>query len=364
MCSIVKSLARFAAMSVLLALPVHGQNWQFQERPFYNPLIAEPRAATVNVMFLGFSGPYEFSQKSSWRRVWDISLGKEIPLAGREKRGTAPGLDRLEAGEWGWGFWIPVSFHMIEDFRDKSNPILNTDYRFAWLQFKAQRGFSYGRWGLKLQSGHESTHLGDEFSLAARRSAQERQQEVTAGRAAAPNCAGPFSGGTSRPECFERINVSYEYWEYGISFEKDRSLGSGTSAASEHFTLRTGGIGLLRPYKGYYEGELLEAGIGGRTSISRSSNNFEPSLAAEWYRAKEYRWLLKRGPFVSLDTRYSKVYDYNKRTRHDPDWEAMVIQSACGNAPSWTAISAKRSSGLLLPLLSWRQPGRSVPQPP
>lgn len=28
---------------------------------------------------------------------------------------------------------MPISFHMVEDFKDDSSPIINTDYRFSGM---------------------------------------------------------------------------------------------------------------------------------------------------------------------------------------------------------------------------------------
>jgi hypothetical protein len=256
------------------------ERWALENRGYYNPLIAEPRAANVSIMFLGFSDAVPFVQNPGRRRVWDISLGKEIPIFGIQK-GSAKD-EPVGAGQWGLGLWIPVSFHMIEDFKDESNPILNTDYRFSGM-FKIQKGLTKtSRLGGRIQVGHESTHLGDEFSLAARR---------------------------TKPD-FERINVSYEYWEYGVSFETDRG-----KDGENHLTFRHGGIGLLKSDKGYYSDKLLEPD--GRR-IPRSARNFEPSFGFQWYQEK------KRvggfGPFISVDARYKTVYDYNKpddRTKED-----------------------------------------------
>lgn len=41
-------------------------------------------------------------------------------------------LTGVAAGAIGIGFWLPLSFHTIEDLsKDPSRPILDTDYRFG-----------------------------------------------------------------------------------------------------------------------------------------------------------------------------------------------------------------------------------------
>ena len=90
---------------------------------------------------------------------------------------------------------------MIEDFKDDSNPIVDTDYRFGFMtKFQCfcldtmKLGVRFVPWA------HESTHLGDEYTIFA-------QQNPS----------------------FERINVSHEDWEYGVSLE-----GGGLPTAVHH----------------------------------------------------------------------------------------------------------------------------------
>lgn len=259
-----------ALFMTLSALAQDG--WVLENRGYYEPLIAEPRAAQISITAFALSKEFPFVQEPGNRMVWDISLGKEIPIVGYET-GRAKRTP-MAKGKWGVGFWLPVSFHMVEDFKDPSAPILNTDYRFSGM-LKAQRGLTdKSRLGTRLQVGHESTHIGDEFTLAARR---------------------------TRPD-FERVNVSYEYWEYGVSFETDQ----GTDG-KHHLTFRHGGIGLLDPKKGFYAAESLEPG--GRT-IPRSAHNYEPSFGFQWYLEEDT--LKGFGPFLSVDARHKTIYNYRK----------------------------------------------------
>ena len=176
----------------------------------------------MNLTAVAISDEFPFNLEPGRRRIWDLSLGKEIPLVGGDL-GNRDGVILPAKGEWGWGIWLPVGFHMAEDFKDPSVPILNTDYRFAAM-FKSQWGLSdpenldapLSRIGFRFQVGHEITHLGEEFSLNARNNHTD----------------------------FLRVNVSYEYWEYGLSFETD--------PGAHTLIFRHGGIGLLRPDQGFY----------------------------------------------------------------------------------------------------------------
>jgi Protein of unknown function (DUF1207) len=262
-----------------------GDTWLFENRAYYDPLVAEPRAAQISVLVLAYSKEFQYQVNPGTRRVWDISVGKEIPIFGRDSRPTVNGL--LPPNSWGFGVWTPVSFHVVEDFKDDSNPIINTDYRFAG-QAKFQYRFESERFlGVKFQAGHESTHLGDEFTLFAEQTHDD----------------------------FERINVSYEYWEYGVSYE---FLHSNSGMLVK---LRQGGIGLFGN-DGFYSDHLLEAG--GR-EIAISKNNFEPSFGVE-VTPTEGGWR----PFASLDLRLRTVYDYNKASSDQSEDRQPSVGVAVG----------------------------------
>ena len=155
----------------------------FRDRPLYEPLLAEPRPARTMLLVPGWSAEFPDSVKEGSRFAWQISLGDELPILTLSSQQSA-GV--MEKGRWGVGLWIPVSFHVIEDFKDDSAPIVDTDYRFGFMA-KFQCGcFENMRLGLRFVPwAHESTHLGDEYTIEA-----------------------------VKDPAFERVNVSYEYWEY------------------------------------------------------------------------------------------------------------------------------------------------------
>ncbi len=281
-------------ISVVAALPAAAQGtWGFEDRIYYEPLISEIRAANVRVLFWGRSDEFSFMQEPGRRRIWDIGLGKEIGLFGYE---TGEGEDGpFSPGEWGVGVWMPVSFHVVEDFKDESAPIINTDYRFSGM-VKTQVGVRDGlQLGGRFQFGHESTHLGDEFTLGA-------QKDLT----------------------FQRVNVSYEYWEWGASAEWRLR-----SAPEHHLTVRLGGIGLLDNEKGFYSDTLLfpEGNI-----ILPSTRNYETTAGFEWtmnnLTDSNKALVGDYWPFVSVDARHRTIYDYAKLSadaREDSQWSFNLL---------------------------------------
>jgi hypothetical protein len=289
--------------------------WVFESRPFFDPLIAEPGAAVVDLMAVGSSSAFPYSQTSGRRRVWNISVGKEIPLFGWDhthaatsSSGASQRVSCFDFGGYpppgcsGIGVWLPVGLHTVEDFKDPSNPIVDTNYRFgAMIKFEHR----FGRAGvpsdtvrmlkLRLHFGHQSTHLGDEFILAA-----ERANATTS---------------------FQRINVSYQYWEYGVSYE--RVVGTHT------VKVRHGGA-FLDPLtaswrKGFYSVDPLETN---QHSVTPSHRKFEPSFGFESFKEKRDGEPPAYRPFISADVRLKTVYDYNRLRSDQPEtaqWSTNVM---------------------------------------
>ena len=85
--------------------------WAFRERGYYEPLLAEPRAATLQILFPALSDGFPFAHQPGRHLGWDISVGKEIPMFGMATNSQDP----LPPGAFGWGLWVPIGFHMTED---------------------------------------------------------------------------------------------------------------------------------------------------------------------------------------------------------------------------------------------------------
>ncbi|MGC3999541.1 MAG: hypothetical protein QM767_19700 [Anaeromyxobacter sp.] len=214
--------------------------------------------------------------------VWDITMGRELPVAGWQTELRQASSQWLGPRAWGWGLWLPVGFHMIEDLgKDRSNPILNVDYRFG-LAAKLQVGLprpggedSGAVFGAQLYAGHESTHIGDEFTL---------------------------NGIEAYGEDFRRVNVSYQCIEgalqLGLDFETWRA----------RFQARYMQIAFTGS-DSWYSREL-EHPAGGAVTPSR--RNYEPGLAVELGLERPLLWSLLRRPFLSVDLRARTVYGYDR----------------------------------------------------
>jgi hypothetical protein len=268
------------AACVIAALPAVANAdlhwWSFENRPYYDPLIAGVRDPNFSALVPARFDRMKLMVRSDQPRLgWDIDVGTEMPIFGSETSDSP----KIAPQAWGWGLWIPIDFHMIEDFIDPSAPVVNIDYRFSGM-LKVRYGLAKGRWlAGRIQYGHESTHLGDEFSIRAQ--AEHRNT-------------------------FERINVSWEYLDVGVLYE--------WNVAKQDWSIR-GGATMTAPFHSSY----YQTGPGSVTEsfrpVTESTNWFDPYAGIEFKREK---LLFNRtyDAYVSSELRWRSVYDYHKT---DPD---------------------------------------------
>ena len=91
------------------------RQWAFEDKDYFNPLASEPRAARTTVEYPAVSDRFPFSRTDHpTHLVWEITLGREVPIWGKETQDRPGSPDSRCPRDWGFGFWFPVSFHMIE----------------------------------------------------------------------------------------------------------------------------------------------------------------------------------------------------------------------------------------------------------
>ena len=52
----------------------------FEDRPWFQPLPASPRESQMQLLGFGLSRPSEYMTRPGLHKIWDITLGKELPL--------------------------------------------------------------------------------------------------------------------------------------------------------------------------------------------------------------------------------------------------------------------------------------------
>lgn len=299
-------MGRAVALLIFTVGPVQAQNaFFFEGRRYFDPLIAGVRDPHISAI-IGHSSRFEHQVDPADSRLsWDIDVGAELPLGGWESSPAEGG--KVGARQFGFGFWFPIDFHMIEDFVDDSNPIVNTDYRFG-LMLKAHYGLAPAKHlAARIQVGHESTHLGDEFSILALR---------------------------HHPTTFERINVSWEYVDVGLSFER---------AASSEQTVRVGLTALLGD--SYYSTDANSVTSSPIGTVTESSNWFDPYLGvqSQWDQLKSDGFLSRVAGYVSAEVRFRSVYDYHKTTADAVESRKASLNLIAGLKPTGTSDLGRTS---------------------
>jgi hypothetical protein len=264
----------------------------------------------------------------------DLSVGREVPVYARDnKRQGEP----LGAGDWGFEFVVPISFHMLWDITDRSFPIVNNDYRFGFTG-RLTRGIllpssvdTVGRWersrardavGVKLQTGHESSHLGDEITVAA----LARQDPA-----------------------FERMNPSFEFVDAAVGFMRhrdaveltgtDKPEGQGQPrTASSVWSVRAGlvhRVSILSKEQSFYTSDSLSV----QRPVPLSHRRTEPYIQFE--AEGPSRLLRRRFMWFSIDLRRKIVYDYHKPSDEAPEETRWSMNALLG--------TRARAQGHLLP---------------
>ncbi len=252
----------------------------FENRPWYEPLPATPHEAQTVIMS-NWSKPFEYMVKPGTHYIWEVSLGREIPIVVWDSGngGDIP----IGKGCWGFGLWAPIGFHLILDFGDPSDPMINTDYQFGFMGKAAYGVSNRDRLGFKFQVGHQSSHLAGDFTV---------------------NALGIFG------EKFRRVDVNYEFYEVGISWEKLYSWGGTvTKRLSSTFTAGHG-------HQGFYS-----HGVRNGVLLLPSERNYEPAVGLQYMPSASHGWR----PYVAYDAHLLTTYDYDRQSEQ---WEkARVSQS-------------------------------------
>lgn len=192
----------------------------FKKRDFGNYFYSDPYAPITSIG-IGLMPLFE---------SYDLSEGRnKVVIASEPKLGVQLPMYYYKDKVKRWSLSIPVSFSVWFDFaEERTAPILNTDYRFALLEFNYSRslkGSAVKNIGIRfIPFFHESTHIGDELLIDKLRD--------------------------SIPVA--RINVSYE------TFEISTVINDPYHQKIKNHSARLGAKFLWNPKKGYYTADSLE----------------------------------------------------------------------------------------------------------
>ena len=271
--------------TLLLALSISAVKGQETEQSFFKeshilkPFLSEIRSTTMKAELAWLNKLDENYYVSDYttRPFIEVHLGTELPvyyLLNRQK-----GFKFSASGFIG-------NMLLIDMFEQNTAPVINTDYFFG-LKFAALKYIDnpYIRnFGLKLVPlFHESTHIGDEFSIH----------------------------GYHELPGFRRVNVSYEAWEIAAVINDPDTIQSNLLSA------KVGFHGLWDPANGYYATDSLET----KNRLARpSEKNYEYYIQLNLQRTRGFlcseRWM----NVLSVEASNRLKFSYDEAIAEKRSW--------------------------------------------
>lgn len=192
--------------------------------------------------------------------------------------GGAIPIYNAHIGKNRWAVQTPISFSVWFDFtEERTAPILNTDYRFAPLEFSYNREVEWGfirNFGIDfIPFFHESTHIGDELTL-------DRIQD-------------------SLP--ITRVNVSYETFEFAFR------INDAMEKVKFNWSVRLGARFLWNKEKGWYSVTKYDSDT---TKFIPSVRWIEPYIQYEAYYPDSYFSFGKMVFCISAEARSRVKFGY------------------------------------------------------
>lgn len=266
----VTSCALLLILSICALKGQDPEHYFFRDAHILKPFLSEIRSTTIKAELAWLNKLDENYYLSDYagRPFIEVHLGTELPvyyLVNRQR-----------------DFKFSVSGYLgnmllIDMFESTTSPVINTDYFFG-LKAAAVKYLDHPFFrnvGLKLVPVfHESTHLGDEFSIH----------------------------GYNDVPGFKRVNVSYEAWEIAAVLNDPDTI------RSNLFSAKVGIHGLWNRAEGYYFTDSLETkGLMAPPSVK----NYEYYVQLNWQRTKGFlcsgRWMNVLS--VELNNRLKFSYD-------------------------------------------------------
>ncbi|MEZ4416291.1 MAG: DUF1207 domain-containing protein [Gemmatimonadota bacterium] len=135
--------------------------YAFQDYQYFKPPIADVRSPKFSARaYRDEALPFTSSTADGDHRFFDVSLGEHFPVLGANFYRDPP-ENCMEVR--GLALALEASAHTLIDLDTRSSDVVNTDFRVgAALVIRPLT-----HWSLLWRFFHESTHLGDEFTLGA-----------------------------------------------------------------------------------------------------------------------------------------------------------------------------------------------------
>lgn len=265
----------------------------FKKRDFGNYFYSDTYAP-INSIGFGMMPLFE---------SYDLSEGRnELVIAAEPKLGLQLPIYYYKDQFNRWSLSTPVSFSVWFDFaEERTSPILNTDYRFALLEFNYLRllsGSAIKNIGFRfIPFFHESTHVGDELIIDKLRD--------------------------SIPVA--RINVSYE------TFEISAVINDPYDQILKNHSVRIGAKFLWNRKKGYYTADSLEMSM--PLEIKPSKRWIEPYAQYQYQNPDSWlsnnKMMFVFSQDLSLRVRYSYPFYFKNQSGNIDHYDLGEAYQLC-----------------------------------
>ncbi len=205
------------------------RSYFLKDNQYFKPMLANIRSPQFHMrVYRDQAVQFSNSTLSGKHTFWDVGFGGLFSMFGFSFEDKPGGHIMAKTG---LDFFLDASAHMLLDFNTLSSDVINTDFRIgggvAMRLPDKLKNFS-----LLSKFFHESTHIGDEYTLAA-----------------------------SRDTSFHRYNVSYEALELYLAGDHYRA--TRTRLALEYFRFYAGSRLLTKEarfeeFKGVDEAQALK----------------------------------------------------------------------------------------------------------
>jgi len=144
----------------------HGGAYFLKDFQYYKPMLADIREPSLYVRHYWNEESVRFAKRTSAGSsastfdFFDVGYGRYFPFLGWNADTDAP-ENCLEAN--GIAAFVQGSAHSLFDMDTRTHDLLNTDYRIGI----GVAGRFANHFSVRLQAFHESTHIGDEYTLGA-----------------------------------------------------------------------------------------------------------------------------------------------------------------------------------------------------
>ena len=275
-----------------------SEHFFFKDSHILKPFLSEIRSTAIKaeLAWLNKLDDNYYVSDYTNRPFIEVHLGTELPIYYLQNR--QKDFKFSASGYIG-------NILLIDMFEDITAPVINTDYFFG-LKAAAVKYLDHPfvrNVGLKLVPVfHESTHIGDEFSIH----------------------------GYHDIPTFRRVNVSYEAWEIAAVLNDPDTI------KSNLFSAKVGIHGLWKPAKGYYTTDSIETKD---QPAPPSQKNYEYYIQLNLQRTKGFlcsgRWM----NVLSVEANNRLKFSYDEAVAESRSWNINLYLG-------WKYISEKSGRNL------------------